>query len=86
MLRTRFMLAWSKDYAVNYPFTLFTYQDKMLHDGVFDAYNQWLFGAVDNSQEFSLWVKVNNKEYSNYESWRKLNPLQPALYDPKPGK
>ncbi|MFA6060493.1 MAG: tetratricopeptide repeat protein [Taibaiella sp.] len=86
MLRTRFMLAWSKDYSINYPFTLFTYQDKMLHDGVFDAYNQWLFGAVDNSQEFSLWVKVNNKEYSNYESWRKLNPLQPALYDPKPGK
>jgi Tfp pilus assembly protein PilF len=86
MLRTRFMLAWSKDYSINYPFTLFTYQDKMLHDGVYDAYNQWLFGAVDNSQEFSLWVKVNNKEYAAYENWRKLNPLQPALYDPKPGK
>jgi tetratricopeptide (TPR) repeat protein len=86
MLRTRFMLAWSKDYSVNYPFTLFTYQDKMLHDGVYDAYNQWLFGAIDNSAEFSLWVKVNNKEYAAYENWRKLNPLQPALYDPKPGK
>lgn len=86
MLRTRFMLAWSKDYSINYPFTLFTYQDKMLHDGVYDAYNQWLFGAVDNSQEFSLWVKVNNKEYAAYENWRKLNPLQPALYDPKPVK
>lgn len=86
MLRTRFMLAYMKDYAANYPFTLFTYQDKMLHDGVYDAYNQWLFGAVDNSQEFTLWVKVNNKEYSAYEAWRKRNPLQPALYDPKPGK
>lgn len=86
MLRTRFMLAYSKDYSVNYPFTLLSYQDKMLHDGVYDAYNQWLFGAVDNSQEFSLWVKVNNKEYTAFESWRKRNPLQPALYDPKPGK
>jgi len=86
MLRTRFMLAYSKDYATNYPFTLLSYQDKMLHDGVYDAYNQWLFGASDNSQEFTLWVKVNNKEYSAYENWRKRNPLQPALYDPKPGK
>lgn len=86
MLRTRFMLAYYKDYSINYPFTLFSYQDKMLHDGVYDAYNQWLFGAVDNSQEFSLWVKVNNKEYTAFENWRKRNPLQPALYDPRPGK
>lgn len=86
MLRTRFMLAYAKDYSINYPFTLFSYQDKMLHDGVYDAYNQWLFGAVDNSQEFSLWIKMNGKEYNAYENWRKTNLLQPALYDPRPGK
>lgn len=86
MLRTRFMLAWYKDFSINYPMTLFTYQNKMLHDGVYDAYNQWLFGAVDNSSEFSLWVKVNSKEYGNYENWRKRNPLQPASYDPVPPK
>lgn len=86
MLRTRFMLHYTKDYAINYPFTLLTYLDKMLHEGVFDAYNQWLFGAIDNSQEFTAWVKNNNKVYSDFESWRKRNPLQPAGYDPKPGK
>lgn len=86
MLRSRFMLAYSKDYSINYPFTLMSYQDKMLRDGVYDAYNQWLFGAVDNSQEFSLWVKVNSKEYAAFENWRKSNPLQPAQYDPRPGK
>lgn len=86
MLRSRFMLAYSKDYSVNYPFTLMSYQDKMLRDGVYDAYNQWLFGAVDNSQEFSLWVKVNSKEYNAFENWRKTNLLQPAQYDPKPVK
>jgi len=86
MLRTRFMLAWYKDFSINYPTTLFTYQNKMLHDGVYDAYNQWLFGALDNSAEFSLWVKVNNKEYANFENWRKKNLLQPASYDPVPPK
>ncbi len=86
MLRTRFMLAYAKDYSINYPFTLLSYQDKMLHEGVYDAYNQWLFGAIDNSQAFTLWIKVNNKEYAAFENWRKRNLLQPALYDPKPGK
>jgi hypothetical protein len=86
MLRTRFMLAWSHNYSINFPFTLFSYQDKMLHDGVYDAYNQWLFGAVDNSQEFSLWVKNNSKSYSDFENWRKRNLLQPTVYDPKPGR
>jgi len=86
MLRTRFMLAYSKDYAISYPFTLLAYQDKMLHDGVYDAYNRWLFGAADNSQDFSLWIKVNSKEYTAYENWRKTNLLQPASYDPHPNR
>lgn len=86
MLRTRFMMAWMKDFSVSYPFTLFSYQDKMLHEGVYDAYNQWLFGAADNSQEFSAWIKLNSKEYNAFEAWRKRNLLQPAQYDPKPAK
>jgi Tfp pilus assembly protein PilF len=86
MLRTRFMLTWYKSFSINYPMTLFTYENKMLHDGVFDAYNQWLFGATDNSTEFTNWMKVNSKEYGNYENWRKANPLQPASYDPVPPK
>jgi len=86
MLRTRFMLAYMRNYSINLPFTLFSYQDKMLHDGVYDAYNQWLFGAVENAQEFSLWIKTNSKSYSDFERWRTSNLLQPANYDPKPSK
>lgn len=84
MLRTRFAMMWERQYANLYPSTLFAYQDKMLHDGVFDAYNQWLFGATDNSTEFANWVKMNTKEYSAWGEWAKRNPLQPAHYDPKP--
>lgn len=84
MLRTRFILDWNRKGVHQYPFTLFTYHDKLLREGHFDAYNQWLFGAVDNSQAFSLWIKTNNKAYSAFETWFKRNPLQPAAYDPKP--
>lgn len=86
MLRTRFMLEWMQRYATKYPSTLFTYQDKLLLEGYYDAYNQWLFGASDNSQEFSTWVKLNAKTYTAFESWKKNNPLQPAVSDPRPGK
>lgn len=86
MLRTRFMLAWYQSFSINYPYTLFTMQNKMLHDGVFDAYNQWLFGAADNSAEFGLWLKTNSKDYTAFENWRKQNQLQPASYDPQPNK
>ncbi len=86
MLRTRFMIEWMQRYAGRYPSTLFTYQDKMLLEGHYDAYNQWLFGASDNSQEFSTWIKLNTKTYSAFENWRKNNPLQPAVSDPKPAK
>ena len=86
MLRSRFMLEWMQHYASKYPSTLFTYQDKLLLEGYYDAYNQWLFGASDNSQEFSAWIKLNAKTYSAFENWRKNNPLQPTVSDPKPGK
>jgi Tfp pilus assembly protein PilF len=86
MLRTRFMLSWMNNYAGRHPSTLFSYLDRMLHDGVFDAYNQWLFGAADNSQEFALWTKTNSKEYAALDTWRRQHPLQPAVYDPKPSK
>src|SRR5690606_34759980 len=57
MLRTRFLIDWLKTYQQTYPFTLFDFHEKLIRAGHFDAYNQWLFGAVDNTQAFSIWIK-----------------------------
>jgi len=84
MLRTRFLLSWQNNYANQYPFTLFTYQQKLLQNGYFDAYNQWLFGSYSSSQAFSAWVQKHSKLYKDFEVWKKNNPLQPASFDPKP--
>lgn len=84
MLRTRFMMDWELKYAHRFPFTLFAWQDKLIHAGYFDAYNQWLFGAVNNTQAFQLWVKKFADNYSGFEKWKQGNPLQPASYDPQP--
>jgi tetratricopeptide (TPR) repeat protein len=84
MLRTRFIMDWNARYAASRPFTLFSYQEKLLQAGHFDAYNQWIFGAAGNSQAFVLWIKNNAEHFSGFEKWRKNNPLQPAHFDPKP--
>jgi len=84
MLRTRFILQWFRNYSINYSCTLFAYHDKLLRNGHFDAYNQWLFGAAGNSQEFAAWVKMNSKAYNDFEQWKKRNPYQPSISDPLP--
>lgn len=84
MLRTRFLISWQNNYAGQYPFTLFTYQQKVLENGFFDAYNQWLFGSYISSNDFTYWVQKHNELYQNFESWKIKNPLQPASFDPKP--
>src|SRR5690606_7716135 len=49
MLRTRFILSWTQGIGRKYPFTLFSYHEKLLSSGHFDAYNQMLFGAYLDS-------------------------------------
>ena len=46
MIRARFILDWYENNAAKYPFRLFDYQRQLLQEGMFDAYNQWLFGTV----------------------------------------
>ncbi len=84
MLRTRILLDWKSNFAIHYPSSLFHYHDRLMEQGFFDVYNQWLFGAYLNSQEFSAWKQMNHKTFANFERWHYNNPLQLAQYDPKP--
>lgn len=86
MLRTRIILDWNLSYAGNYPFSLFSYYDRLLKAGHFEAYNQWLFGANENSTTFATWIKTNTAAYSDFEKWLNNNPLQLNSYDPAPFK
>ncbi|HZH88773.1 MAG TPA: tetratricopeptide repeat protein [Chitinophagaceae bacterium] len=84
MLRARILLDWKSNYSIHYPSSLFHYHDRLMENGYFDVYNQWLFGAYLNSQEFSAWKQMNHKTFANFERWHYNNPLQLAQYDPKP--
>lgn len=73
MIRTRFILDWNKDYREKFPFRLFELQDKMLTEGIFPAYNQWLFGSVQNLSAYQNWIGINKDEYSAFNTFQKEN-------------
>ncbi|RYY97706.1 MAG: hypothetical protein EOO11_10105 [Chitinophagaceae bacterium] len=71
MIRTRFLLDWSRSYAQKFPFRLFEYQQQLLREGMFEAYNQWLFGAADNLPAFDNWTRNHSAQYEKFASFQK---------------
>lgn len=71
MLRTRFILDWNNLYKKKYPFVLFDIQTHMLEEGNFDAYNQWIFGTVQNLAAYQNWINVHPDEYSSFSNFQK---------------
>ncbi len=71
MIRTRFILDWYQNQASKFPFRLFDYQQQLIREGMFEAYNQWLFGTVENLSAFDQWTKTNAEAYSKFTSFQK---------------
>lgn len=73
MIRMRFVLDWFKQYASKYPHKLFDQLQFLARDGLFDAYNQWIFGVATNVVQYQYWVNMNAKastEFANYQKNR----------------
>lgn len=81
MLRTRFIIDWLPQYGAQYPFSLFAYQDKMIRDGVFEAYNESLFGKAENAQWYSAWIKFHTEAMPQLETWIAQHPYHPQPAD-----
>ena len=71
MIRTRFVLDWFRDFATKFPFRLFDYHLQLLREGMFDAYNQWIFGAAQNLVAYQEWTSANPAEYSEFLKFQK---------------
>lgn len=65
MIRTRFILDWYYDKS-SLSFSLLDYHQKLLRNGLFDAYNQWLFGSSENLESFQRWTQLHNQEYDSF--------------------
>ena len=70
VLRTKFILGWFEKYPTTYPFRLFDYQRQLLKEGMFDAYNQWIFGAAENLTSFQAWTNTHGDDYKRFISFQ----------------
>jgi Tfp pilus assembly protein PilF len=71
MIRIRFLLDWYEKNAAKYPFRLFDYQLQLIREGMFDAYNQWLFGATENLAAYDNWTKTHAEEYNGFNAFQR---------------
>ncbi|MDP4150223.1 MAG: hypothetical protein Q8927_06720 [Bacteroidota bacterium] len=71
VLRTQFILNWFDKYPANFPFRLFDFERQLLREGMFDAYNQWIFGAAENLPAFQNWTATHNEEYTRFSNFQK---------------
>ncbi|HEY2721492.1 MAG TPA: hypothetical protein VGI82_07195, partial [Chitinophagaceae bacterium] len=71
MIRTRFILEWFDKFASKFPYKLFDYERQLIQDGLFPAYNEWLFGTVENLAAYDSWTKDHDEEYKNFTAFQK---------------
>jgi Tfp pilus assembly protein PilF len=70
-LRTRFILDWTKANAARFPYRLFDYHVQLLKAGMFDAYNQWIFGIAKDLAAFQVWTTTHTDEYNKFNTFQK---------------
>lgn len=71
MIRSRFILDWFTANAAKYPFRLFDFQKQLLEEGMFEAYNQWLFGPVEDLAAYDNWTKTHADQYTAFNNFQK---------------
>jgi hypothetical protein len=71
VLRTRFILEWFDKYADRFPFRLFEYHRQLLKSGLFDTYNQWIFGAAKDLNAFQGWTSLHPEDYNKFNGFQK---------------
>jgi tetratricopeptide (TPR) repeat protein len=66
--RARFVYHWNNN-ASNFPTRLFEWQTQLIQDGMFNAYNRWIFQKTDD-QDYQNWISFNTTEYENYTAFQ----------------
>jgi len=66
VIRTRFILDWYNKYSAQFPFKLFEHQKQLLQEGLFEAYNIWLFGPAANLKTYQTWQQYHQEDLNNF--------------------
>ena len=69
-IRTRFVLEWLQGKQKLYPFRLFDHQQYLLNEGLFEAYNYWLFSTSINADVYQVWQNTHPKESNGFKTFQ----------------
>lgn len=70
-VRARFILDWFQTNNPPYEYRLLTHQRQLLQQGMFEAYNQWLFGASASSSAYQNWVASHSQEIKDWQTYQR---------------
>lgn len=77
-LRGQFIVEWyQSELYKTYPFRLFDRERQLLKQGNFDAYNQWLFSAY-NESAYNSWANNNADEVKAFENYHRSVIFKPS--------
>ena len=82
MIRTRFILDWHEHTVAKFPFRLFEFQRQLLQEGMFSAYNQWLFGTSESLTSYDNWTRTHAEEYTSFTNFQqsRIFRMPPGQY------
>jgi tetratricopeptide (TPR) repeat protein len=68
LMRMNFMNDWNKENNAKFPFKLFEYHNQLIKEGLFDAYNQWLFSSL-NPETYEAWKLANKEKQAAFQNF-----------------
>lgn len=71
MIRTRFILDWFEGPGKKFPHRMLEQQQYLIREGMYEAYNQWLFGATANILEYQNWANANTEALSKFTYYQR---------------
>lgn len=81
LIRTRFILDWYDKHNDRFPYRLFEHQKQLLQEGLFEAYNFWLFGPATNLNSYQTWQQYHQEELNSF-----LTFIRSKVYKIQPGQ
>jgi tetratricopeptide (TPR) repeat protein len=70
-IRILFILNWFHEKnQEKFPFRLFDHQQYLLSEGLFDAYNQWIFGAAASPSAYQVWIQTHEKQAADFKQFQ----------------
>jgi tetratricopeptide (TPR) repeat protein len=69
-IRTRFILHWQTGLSATYPYRLFDHWQYLINEGIFEAYNQWIFEEALNKDAYGCWKINHSAESLKFEQFQ----------------